>query len=250
METADIRHMHNLFRSKIISVFFFLMGMLFASNLSAQITAKDNFNYKDFQKKNYYFGISPLGTTIANFRVDRSSQFMLNDSINVVESRPMAGYAVNLIGNIKIGEYFDFRFLPGFAFLFRELTYESDTRTYSKSIESVNLEFPMLLRFKSAPYRDKRLFVIGGVKYSYDVSSNSKITAVDAVDLVQISPHDFSLELGAGMQFFFPYFILSPEIKVSQGVGNIHIFKRDLNESAVLDQLLSRVLQISFHFEG
>jgi len=242
--------MYYLSRFKGLVYYIVFIGLMLPTLCDGQITSKDNYNYKDFQSKNYYFGISPLGTSFSSFRIDKSSQFMNSDSINLVQSAPTAGYVVNLIGNIKIGEYFDFRFLPGFAFLFRQINYESDSREYNKTIESVNLEFPMLLRFKSAPYRDKRLFVVGGVKYSYDVSSNSKISAPNAVDLVQISPHDFSLELGAGMQFFFPYFILSPEIKVSQGVGNVHIFKSDLNESNVLDQLLSRTLQISFHFEG
>lgn len=242
--------MHNLYSFKVSSILLLFFALCWSCDSSAQITAKDNYNYKDFQSKNYYFGISPLGTSFSNFRIDRSSQFMVNDSIRLVESASRPGYVVNLIANIKIGEYFDFRFLPGFAFLFRELSYENQSNMYKKTIETVNLEFPMLLRFKSAPYRDKRLFVIGGVKYSYGVNSNSKISATNAIDIVQISPHDFSMELGAGMQFFFPYFILSPEIKVSQGVGNIHIFKNDLNESNVLDQLLSRTLQLSFHFEG
>ncbi len=249
MDTSKPWNMHNLSCFKIIA-FVILACLVQPTSVDAQIKAKDNYNYKDFQRKNYYFGISPLGVSNANFKINRSGQFMANDSINVVESSSRPGYVINLIANIKIGEYFDFRFLPGFAFLFRELTYESQNNTYFKRIESVNLEVPMLLRFKSAPYRDKRLFVIGGVKYSYDVASNSKVRADNAAELVQISPHDFALEVGAGMQFFFPYFIFSPEIKVSHGIGNIHIFKNNLDESKVLDQLLSRVLQISFHFEG
>jgi len=250
VDTTHTWNMYNLSCFKGLVYIIVCLSLVIPSLCDAQITSKDNYNYKDFQSKNYYFGISPLGTSFSSFRVDKSSQFMGSDSIRLVESASTPGYVVNLIGNIKIGEYFDFRFLPGFSFQFRQISYESQNRKYDKTIESVNLEFPMLLRFKSAPYRDKRLFVVGGVKYSYDVSSNSKVSAPNAVELVQISPHDFSLELGAGMQFFFPYFILSPEIKVSQGVGNVHIFKSDLNESNVLDQLLSRTLQLSFHFEG
>lgn len=242
--------MHHLLSFKTLSISFLCCLMALSFDLSGQIKAKDNYNYKDFQRKNYYFGISPLGVSNANFKIRRSSQFTANDSIQVVESSAKPGYVINLIANIKIGEHFDFRFLPGFAFLFRELSYVNQDITYNKSIESVNLEIPMLLRFKSAPYKDKRMFIIGGIKYSYDVASNSKVRQDNATELVQISPHDFALEVGAGIQFFFPYFILSPEIKISHGIGNIHIFKNDLDESKVLDQLLSRVLQISFHFEG
>ena len=67
--------------------------------------------------------------------------------------------------------------------------------------------------------------------------------------LVKISPHDFQVEVGAGMQFFFPYFILSPEVKLSQGIGNILIYNDALKEASVLEKLLSQTLSISIHFE-
>jgi len=118
----------------------------------------------------------------------------------------------------------------------------------SKKIESVFFEAPFLLRFKSVPYRDKRAFIITGMKYSYDVASNSKTR--QASSLVKISPHDFQVEFGAGVQFFFPYFIFSPEIKISQGLGNTLIYNNDLNEARVLEKITSRVFTISFHFEG
>jgi hypothetical protein len=52
------------------------------------------------------------------------------------------------------------------------------------------------------------------------------------------------------MQFFFPYFIFSPELKFSHGLGNVLIFDDSLPESTVLDKVLSRALTISLHFEG
>ena len=251
MDITNFGYMYDLRCKKINTVFIFIICILSFSSISAQIKAKDNVNYFGFQNKNYYFGISPIGASISRFRIDRSSQFALNDSISIIESASKPGYVVNLIGNIKIGEYFDFRFVPGFSFMFRSLTFQTASQnSYQKTIESVNLEVPMLVRFKSAPFHDKRLFVIGGIKYSYDVASNSRVRRELADDLIQISPHDFSVEAGAGIQIFFPYFIFSPEIKISQGVGNIHIFKNNLTESQVLDQLLSKVIQISFHFEG
>ena len=92
------------------------------------------------------------------------------------------------------------------------------------------------------------MFVLGGVKYSYDVASDARTQQAD--DLVTFSPSDFQLELGAGLQFFFPYFIFSPELKFSHGLGNVLIFDDRLPESTVLDKVLSRALTISLHFEG
>jgi hypothetical protein len=90
--------------------------------------------------------------------------------------------------------------------------------------------------------------VIAGVKYSFDVASDSR--SKQAETLVRISPSDFQLEYGAGLQFFFPFFIFSPELKISQGIGNTLIYNPALQESTVLEKLLSRTFTISLHFEG
>lgn len=64
----------------------------------------------------------------------------------------------------------------------------------------------MLIRYTSAPYRDKKMFILGGVKYAYDFASNSR--SDNQIDIVRISPHDFQFEIGAGLQFFLPFFHL------------------------------------------
>ncbi|NNE27070.1 MAG: PorT family protein [Saprospiraceae bacterium] len=246
METVEFRHMHNIHWRQII----FFALLITSTTLSAQVRPKGNYNYWDFQKKPFYFGLT-LGTHSTGYLVEKSRAFTQTDSIRVITGLDKPGLNVNIITNLKIGEYFDFRFIPGFAFSERRFRFSSPTGVVSeKKIESVFLEIPLLLRFKSAPYKDKRLFVVGGLKYSYDVASNSSVRQEQGKNLIQIAPHDFQFEVGAGMQFFFPFFIFSPEIKYSQGIGNIHIFNGFLEESTLLDRVLSRTLSISFHFEG
>jgi hypothetical protein len=109
---------------------------------------------------------------------------------------------------------------------------------------------PFHLRYKSAPYHDKRLFVIAGVKYSYDVATNSKTIQSQRGEIIRVSPTDFAFEVGAGVQFYFPYFIFSPEIKFSRGLTNQLIYNANLTKSTVLDQVISQGLTISLHFEG
>jgi len=164
--------------------------------------------------------------------------------------------SVVLITNLKIGQYFDFRFIPGFAFTERRLLFTNEDRRADGEfikdarVESVFLDVPLLLRFKSSPYKDKRLFVVAGLKYSYDVSSNSSTRINQRATLLQIAPHDFQFEIGAGIQMFYPFFIFSPEIKFSRGLSNIHIFNGQLEGSRVIDKILSRTFSISLHFEG
>ena len=209
-----------------------------------------NYNYMDFQAKPYYFGIT-LGTNHSNYRIFHSKDFIRSDSFARVESVTGPGFNLGIVSNLKIGDYFDIRFLPTLSFAEHELLYTlpgSNGKKIPRRVESVFVELPFQARYKSAPYHDFRLFVIGGFKYSFDVASDSR--SRQASSLVKISPTDFQVEYGAGIQFFFPYFIFSPEIKIGQGINNVLIFNRKLEQSNVLEKVLSRTLTISLHFEG
>jgi Outer membrane protein beta-barrel domain len=209
-----------------------------------------NINYLDFQQKPYYFGIT-LGINQGDFRVFHSRDFILNDSFARAESVTGPGFNLGIISNLKLGEFFDVRFLPTLSFSERRIRYSllSETvKTDTRRVESVFVELPFHVRYKSATYHDFRLFVLGGVKYSFDVASDSRTR--QAAGLVKISPTDFQLEYGAGVQFFFPYFIFSPEFKISNGLNNALIYNGDLIQSNVLDKVLSRTFTVSMHFEG
>ncbi|MBK6948503.1 MAG: PorT family protein [Haliscomenobacter sp.] len=222
---------------------------LSASSLWGQ-KSRGNYNFLEFNQKPYYFGIT-LGTNSSSFKPFRSKEFLLSDDIRVVESVKGPGFNLGIVTNLKIGEYFDFRFLPTLSFAERNINYGKSSRQYPNSqrtVESVFVEMPFHMRYKSAPYRDKRLFVIAGFKYGFDVASDSR--SKQAETLVKIAPNDFSVEYGAGVQIFFPFFIFSPEFKISQGIGNTLIFNPNLEESTVLEKVLSRTFTISLHFEG
>ncbi len=212
---------------------------------------RGNQNFRAFQAKAYYFGLT-FGYNQSNFQVAQSQRFILNDSFNITEGMGGPGLNVSMVANMKLGEYFDFRFLPGFSFVGRKFYYLSanDEIEQTRNIESVLIQAPFQVRFKSEPFHDMRAFVLLGAKYTYDVASNARIRKEQANRIVRISPHDFAVEVGAGCQFFFPFFIFSPELKYSQGIGNILIYNRNLAQSTVLEKVLSRTFTISLHFEG
>lgn len=241
--------MQYLFRIKIVFLLIFIG--LANPQVSAQTYEDAGFNYLGFQQKPYYFGIS-LAMNTSRFKPFRSSDFMYSDDIYVIESLSGPGFNLGIIGNLKLGNEFDFRFLPSLSFAERTLAYtnkqEGVESLKTRKIESVFVEMPFHLRYKSKPYKDMRLFVIAGMKYGFDVASDSRSRQADS--LVKISPTDFSLEYGAGVQLFFPFFIFSPEIKFSNGIGNTLIFNGQLKESTVIDKILSRTITFSINFEG
>jgi len=247
MQTLIPGHMRHLYRVQILT-FFFLAGALHPA--LAQYN-RGNQNFRQFNQKAYYFGLT-FGYNSTDFKVNHSRRFILNDSFNITEGLSGPGLNVSMIANMKLGDHFDFRFLPGFSFVGRKLYYlGTDNETEQKrNIEGVLVQLPLQVRFKSDPFHDMRVYVLGGAKYTYDVASNSAIRREQGARLVRISPHDFSLEAGAGFQFFFPYFIFSPEIKLSQGIGNVLLYDGKLSQSTVIEKVFSRTFTISLHFEG
>ncbi|MEY3050745.1 MAG: hypothetical protein RLY31_530 [Bacteroidota bacterium] len=223
--------------------------LVFQPQLGAQ-TARGNYNFLDFNQKPYYFGIT-LAYNASNFKVFQSREFVRSDSIRLVESINGPGFNLGIVTNLKIGDYFDIRFLPTLSFAERNINYAPtniDRRPFAKRFESVFVEMPFHVRYKSDPYNDLRLFVLAGVKYAFDVASDSR--SRQAESLVKIAPNDFAFEIGSGIQFFLPYFIFSPEIKYSHGFNNILIFDKSLEESSIIDKVLSRTFTLSLHFEG
>jgi len=188
--------------SYFLSLLFLILFTLAPSAAHAQFTGGNNYNFYDFQNKPFYFGLT-LGFNSSRYTPFRSEEFIYSDSIIGVKSLNGPGFNLNMIANLKIGQYFDFRFLPGFSFAERRLNYTQNTRIVRETQESL-----------------------------------------------RISPHDFHIEYGAGVQFFFDYFIFSPEFKISQGIGNTLLFNPNLPESTVLDKVLSRTFTLSFHIEG
>ncbi len=233
-----------------IQILIFCLIGFFPGDTQAQFN-KGNHNFREFQAKAYYFGLT-FGYNHSNFQLQHSRRFILNDSFNITEGLGGPGLNVSMVTNMKLGEYFDFRFLPGFSFVGRKIFFVNTTDEIEqvKSIEGVLVQVPLQVRFKSEPFHDMRMFVLAGAKYTYDVASNARIQHEQAKRIIRLSPHDYSVEVGAGAQFFFPFFIFSPEIKYSQGIGNILIYNNKLTQSSVLEKVLSRTFTISLHFEG
>ena len=251
MARTFIWYMLSLHRGKVIA-FIFLYA--FANDVSAQYRGGGNTNFDDYKSKDYYFGIS-LGFNSSKHQVFQSKEFIGNPDVRLVQGAAATGFTVHGIVNYKLGDFFDFRMLPGISFTTRHLDFNEEfdpvigtTVSNRTSIESIFAEIPLHIRYKSAPYKDKRAFIVGGLNYSFDLASNSQTRQAD--DFIKISPHEFRLEAGVGMQFFFQFFILSPELKFSQGINNTLLFNDQIIESTALEKLLSRTITLSFHIEG
>lgn len=238
-------------RSLIIGFVAVIIFVLVSSKMWAQ---QRELYQTDHDAKPYYFGIT-LGTNIANFHIEHHPRFLQYDSVYTINPGYTAGFQLGLLATARLTNRFELRFNPQLLFTDRDLTYklkyvdpfeESDSVT--KRIESVITTFPLQIKFFSDRIGNFRVYMLAGVKADIDLASNAR--AKRAEELVKIEKYDYGFEAGIGFNFYFPSFIFSPEIKISNGLKNIHSRDENLKYSNVLDRITSRMIVFCIHLEG
>ena len=240
-------------RRRGIRVVVLLCGSLIAGG-NAEAQLRDALNLPDHDTKPYYLGIGFMYEQ-SHLQISAHPKFLQSDSVLTVNSTNTGGFGVSGMFTFHVMNHLEFRVaFPEFIFASNTLTYHvnyppaGETNLASKQIQSLLLGFPTQVKFLSDRINNFRVYMLGGINYQYDLASNS--SARKAQNLVKLSPSDFSAELGLGFQFYFPVFILSPELKFSQGIKNVHDRDPNLQYSNVIDKLKTRMVVFSLIFEG
>jgi Outer membrane protein beta-barrel domain len=228
-----------------------LFGLLMLS--STLMAQPRDLNLYDHDSKPYYFGIT-LGVNLARFQTGLDSRFLQNDSVYIAEPVNSGGFTLGLSATARLSNRFEGRFNPQLMFIERNIFYKLKYPDYdgatdiTKKVESVIMTFPFQVKFNSDRIGNFRVYMLGGVKADIDMASNAR--AKRAEDLVKIDKYDYGVELGLGFNFFFKSFIFSPEIKISNGLRNIHSRDENLKFSSVFDKIQSRMVVFCIHLEG
>ncbi len=224
--------------------------MLLLMGISLTASAQMNLPFHD--QKKVHFGLG-FGSNSSKFQVIHSEEFTLHDSIKVVESTRAPGFHLSIISNLHLTKRMDLRALPSLILAEKDIrfveVYQNGDTTISKTIESIYIDLPVSLKYKSDRIFDNfRFYVLGGMRFSYDLASNSKKRK--AINILKVDALDYAIEYGIGLEFYFPLFIFSPEIKISTGLPNVFVPTEGLQYSTVLDKLKSRTFFLTFQFEG
>jgi hypothetical protein len=211
-------------------------------------------NLPDHDEKQYYFGII-LGYNTSHYSITHHPYFLSRDTVSVVNSQNSGRIHLGIMANWQLSKHLDLRFYP-LNLIFSEkkfgytqkYTGDPSTAYETQNVESIVMSFPLQVRLKSDRINNFRVYTLAGVKYDFDLASNSGARNSD--NIVKVNKSDYGLEGGIGFQFFFPYFILSPEIKFSYGLTNVHSRDESLRYSNVIDKMNSRMILFSLHFEG
>jgi hypothetical protein len=210
-------------------------------------------NLPEHDSKPYYFGIT-LSYNSAWFKAAPSPNFLASDSVLLANTKAVGGFGLGLLGTLKLVDHFELRVNPQLIFATRDIVYNvkypvfpEDTNAV-KQVQSALLNFPLHLKFLSDRIRNFRVYTFAGLAYSLDLASNSANRKVE--DLVKLKPGDFTLDFGAGLNFYFDSFIFSPEIRFSNGIGNALDQDPSNKYSNTIGQLKTRMVQLCIHLEG
>lgn len=238
--------MYHIHWKKIISICFTAIALEAASQHAVEL------NLADHDVKPYYFGIM-LGYNTSHYNISHHPNFLdpsINKRIADVESGNTGRIHLGIMANYQLSKKFDLRFYPlNLVFSEKRLDYlMKDNTVENQRAESIVMSFPLQVRLKSDRINNFRVYTLAGAKYDFDLASNAGARNTD--NMLKIKKNDYGIEGGIGFQFFMPYFILSPEIKFSYGLSNIHSRDTELIFSNVVNKMNTRMLMFSLHFEG
>jgi len=251
-------------------------------------------NLEAYDKELFHWGFS-LGIDIADVNLKTQSKYEYPVNISPPEdpdkriylmeifSKPTPAFHVGIVANMRMGEYFDLRFIPSFSIAhdinlyYRFSASIPDPNPASNSgftdlvlrkIECHYINLPLFIKFKSSRMHNVRFYVLGGGQVGINMMSakNQKIRVPDtnwvgAEMIPIIKPYDVQVKGGLGFDFYTTYFKFSTEFKVAFGVinmlenekgikdqANVHHYLRSPIRTG-LESLKSKTFTISFIIE-
>jgi len=240
---------------KLITVLF--AGLFFSGALFAQ-KFDDVPNLKMYDHKRFHFGFT-VGLNTSDFYIRNSDNFFDTAQIKQVyniENYQQPGFHLGPISNLRLGKYFDLRLLMNLTFTQRDMHYlvlkenqdgEEYFDTHVMKLSSTFLQLPLLLKYKQERINNYRFYVIGGVDPTLDLAAKKKIPE-EQMPMIRLMQPDVYAEIGAGIDFYLPYFKFSPELKFGIGFNNVAVAD-NTEYTGAMKYMKSKVIMLSFHFE-
>lgn len=234
-----------------------LIVLIFPLAIFAQKSEAWNKPLYDVYPYHYGFafsaGIMDFSVSLADSFLEEGSEL---DSIRSVEGKSGPVFGASMVGNLRLSPNWDLRFLPGLYFGQRNLEYllvdvdengEDYVYFHTMKIESTLLQFPLLLKYRAIRQNNYRPYVVFGTNYAIDFAARKKIKEVEQPK-IRLNKHDVYIEVGAGIDYYLPYFKLSTEIRFSYGLLNMVNYD-GTQYTNVFDRLGSKMVTLLVYFE-
>lgn len=182
--------------------------------------------------------------------------FVDSSMLLAVNSNPTFGFCIGINSDMRLGRYFNLRFVPDLSFGERYINYSilgyrADSTIVvdvRKNVGSVFIDFPLYIKYKSKRQNNKLAYVIAGGQYSLDIASNARKQDLTGQTIVKLTKNDFYALAGCGFDFYNPWFKLGVELKMAYGLFDM-LKRDDTIYTQGIDKLKSKIFLLSFTFE-
>jgi hypothetical protein len=201
----------------------------------------------NFDNKQLHFGYY-LGLNKKNFKVTYT---IASSFVQVEES---LGFNIGLVVDYKLHNNINLRFEPGLSSNSKTLTFSNPVIPSGQNVRDVPstyLRLPVLLKFSTKRLDNMRAFVIGGLSYDYNFSSNQDNVNDNFNGEFRMKKSNFMYEIGFGVDLYLYYFKFSPSIRGIFAINN-EIVPDDFPASPwtlPIDYFGTRGIFINFTFE-
>ncbi|CAN5521202.1 hypothetical protein BH09BAC6_BH09BAC6_18490 [soil metagenome] len=183
---------------------------------------------------------------------DTETNKYITDSLNSIGSKSLPGFSIGFIARYRITDHLEARINPALVFADRQLSYvyRTPSQDITKQVQTTTVDFPISLKLKSDRIGDYRAYIIGGFKYSTAIGSKrtTDASAAPLDKLVKNMGSYGSYEAGIGFDIYFEFFKLSPEIKLSNSIGNV-LYPETHPFSSPISKLSLHTIMFSLNFE-
>ena len=211
--------------------------------------------YKNFDKRMFHFGFM-LGFNSSDFTVYQNVNAYEQYGLKLLENDAQPGGQLGILTTMKLGTpVLRLRFIPTLSFQERLLRYTFEDTVLNKDeigeerVNSTNLDFPIMLQFRTKRLNNFTAYVLVGGQYSIDLQSQEKASQNYIDPYVKIKRNDVQGQIGGGLEFFAPYFKFGIELKYSHGFINSFI-QDNTNIANPINKLYNKVWSLSLIFEG
>lgn len=210
--------MLDLHRYKIVLTF---LGLLVAMHVSAQKFRWARENNPRYDEKFISYGFV-IGLHSASYQVKYSDQFVTQDfdTVHSVMAPASPGFSLGGLINMRLFDELDLRLMPKAGFYDHRLIYQyTNEQSQDQLIETAIMEFPLAVKYKSMRRGNIRMYVIGGLTPSFELSGKNNVESNTAN--LSVKKNDLTLDAGVGFDLYFPLFKFSPELRFSRGLLNV-----------------------------
>ena len=173
------------------------------------------------------------------------------DTTGSIKHIPKPGFSVGLVGDMRLGDYFNLRFSPTFSLSEINVGYTLQIHYTDTILTRVTtshhpylccLEFPFHLKYRSKRYNNIGVYLLTGLNPKVYFRSKT-------VDWIKTKPLDVAFEVGTGLDIYNQWFKMGVELRFAFGIFNILADDQVSYYGHPLEGLKNKQLLLSFTFE-